>query len=146
MWHKACRTFHPWCPCTKTRCLSLCLMPAATDPTDHGTVIAAEPPHFGFLWLPRFATMEHSWANVGLVHLATYLGCEVSGGKDREEFPELSPGHTASGSNDTVTAPTRAQGIIQVAESGFHINHGAVDIQFSHGSAIDGPDSPLHLG
>ena len=21
MWHKLCRTFHPWCPCTKTRCL-----------------------------------------------------------------------------------------------------------------------------
>ena len=23
MWHKPCRTFHPWCPCIKTRCLSL---------------------------------------------------------------------------------------------------------------------------
>ena len=22
MWHKPCRTFHPWCPCIKTRCLS----------------------------------------------------------------------------------------------------------------------------
>ena len=21
MWHKPCRTFHPWCLCTKTRCL-----------------------------------------------------------------------------------------------------------------------------
>ena len=21
MWHKLCRTFHPWCPCIKTRCL-----------------------------------------------------------------------------------------------------------------------------
>ena len=21
MWHKPCRTFHPWSPCTKTRCL-----------------------------------------------------------------------------------------------------------------------------
>ena len=21
MWHKQCRTFHPWCPCIKTRCL-----------------------------------------------------------------------------------------------------------------------------
>ena len=21
MWHKPCRTFHPWCPCIKTRCL-----------------------------------------------------------------------------------------------------------------------------
>ena len=23
MWHKPCRTFHPWCPCIKTRCLWL---------------------------------------------------------------------------------------------------------------------------
>ena len=23
MWHKPCRTFHPWCPCIKTRCLLL---------------------------------------------------------------------------------------------------------------------------
>ena len=23
MWHKPCRTFHPWCPCIKTRCLSM---------------------------------------------------------------------------------------------------------------------------
>ena len=22
MWQKPCRTFHPWCPCIKTRCLS----------------------------------------------------------------------------------------------------------------------------
>ena len=21
MWHKPCRTFHPWCPCIKTRCM-----------------------------------------------------------------------------------------------------------------------------
>ena len=21
MWHNLCRTFHPWCPCIKTRCL-----------------------------------------------------------------------------------------------------------------------------
>ena len=23
MWHKPCRTFHPWCLCIKTRCLSI---------------------------------------------------------------------------------------------------------------------------
>ena len=23
MWHKPCRTFHPWCPCFKTRCLCI---------------------------------------------------------------------------------------------------------------------------
>ena len=26
MWHKPCRTFHPWCPCIKTRCLFICFM------------------------------------------------------------------------------------------------------------------------
>ena len=25
MWHKPCRTFHPWCPCIKTRCLFGCM-------------------------------------------------------------------------------------------------------------------------
>ena len=25
MWHTPCRTFHPWCPCIKTRCLSWCI-------------------------------------------------------------------------------------------------------------------------
>ena len=52
----------------------------STDPMDHGTVIAAKLPQFGFLWSPRFATMEHSWLNAGLVHLALYPGWEVSGG------------------------------------------------------------------
>ena len=28
MWHKPCRTFHPWCPCIKTRCL-LCTLVAS---------------------------------------------------------------------------------------------------------------------
>ena len=27
MWHKPCRTFHPWCLCIKTRCLSAILRP-----------------------------------------------------------------------------------------------------------------------
>ena len=37
MWHKPCRTFHPWCPCIKTRCL--CAMVSAdTEVTDLGSV------------------------------------------------------------------------------------------------------------
>ena len=27
MWHKPCRTFHPWCPCIKTRCLCCLVIP-----------------------------------------------------------------------------------------------------------------------
>ena len=34
-----------------------------------------------------------------------YPGWEVSGGLDRQEFPELSPGHTTSGSNGTASSP-----------------------------------------
>ena len=30
MWHKPCRTFHPWCPCIKTRCLSYSLKHIST--------------------------------------------------------------------------------------------------------------------
>ena len=41
----------------------------AADPTDHGTVIAVKLLHFRVIWSPRFATMEHSRANTGLVHL-----------------------------------------------------------------------------
>ena len=74
-----------------------------------------------FLWSPRFATMEHNRASASLAHLATYHGWEVSGGLDRQEFPELSPGYTAPGSNGIATAPTRAQHISKVAESGLHI-------------------------
>ena len=51
-----------------------------TDPMDHGTVILAEQLRFRFIWSPLFTTMEHSRANAGLVHLATYPRCEVSGG------------------------------------------------------------------
>ena len=31
MWHKPCRTFHPWCLCIKTRCLFTTVMIAITD-------------------------------------------------------------------------------------------------------------------
>ena len=27
MWHKPCRTFHPWCPCINTRCLCVWIIP-----------------------------------------------------------------------------------------------------------------------
>ena len=44
-----------------------------------------------------------------------------------------------SGSNGTVTAPTGAQCITNVAESGFGIKPGAVGIHFSHNLAINEP-------
>ena len=46
--------------------------------------------------------------------------------------PGLSPGHTMSGSNGTVTASTTAR-------QNKYIRHGAVDIHFIHSSAIGGP-------
>ena len=33
MWHKPCRTFHPWCPCIKTRCLYV--LPAEVYPINY---------------------------------------------------------------------------------------------------------------
>ena len=38
MWHKPCRTFHPWCLCIKTRCLSIPLLEfGVTSPALSGT-------------------------------------------------------------------------------------------------------------
>ena len=31
MWHKPCRTFHPWCPCIKTRCLFICFIKTSSN-------------------------------------------------------------------------------------------------------------------
>ena len=33
MWHKPCRTFHPWCLCIKTRCLLLQVLPDLSLPS-----------------------------------------------------------------------------------------------------------------
>ena len=37
MWHKPCRTFHPWCLCIKTRCLSVLVI--ATDASYANTLL-----------------------------------------------------------------------------------------------------------
>ena len=43
MWHKPCRTFHPWCPCIKTRCL---FRPSKADfsrqPCDTGVILISQ--------------------------------------------------------------------------------------------------------
>ena len=54
-------------------------------------------------------------------------------------FPELSPDHVASGGNGTVTAPTRAQHVTQIAESVLHIKLGAFAIHLGHWSVVNGP-------
>ena len=82
--------------------------------------------------------MEHSWANTGFKHIATDLWWEVSGGQDRQKFPELSPSHTAPGGDHAVTASTGAQHITKVAKLGLHIKHSAINFHFCHGSAING--------
>ena len=72
-----------------------------------------------------------------------YLGKSVfilrrgPGGQDRQVITGLSPDHSTFGGNDTVTAPTGAQHITQVAECGLHIKHGAIHIHLSHWSAVD---------
>ena len=85
--------WYSWCQVSVVVKLKVSVFDA-TDPTDHGTVIATELMQFGAIWSPSFVTIEHSQANTGLAHLATYPRWEVSGDWDRQEFPELSPGHT----------------------------------------------------
>ena len=48
--------------------------------TIHGMVIAGSRCSSGLLMVPRFATIEHSLPNTGLVHIAMYPRWEVSGG------------------------------------------------------------------
>ena len=51
------------------------------DLMDHGTVILMDLLQVGGVWSPRFATMVHDKSEkTGLVHLATYLRWEMSGG------------------------------------------------------------------
>ena len=87
--------WYSWCQVSVVVKLKVSVFDA-TDPTDHGTVIATELMQFGAIWSPSFVTIEHSQANTGLAHLATYPRWEVSGDWDRQEFPELSPGHTTA--------------------------------------------------
>ena len=42
--------------------------------------------------------------------------------------------------SDTIIAFTGAHHIIGLREGGLHTKHGAVDIHFSHSSALDGPN------
>ena len=48
MWHKPCRTFHPWCPCIKTRCLFVSLGTAIDNmkkkSTAYFSLTLREPP------------------------------------------------------------------------------------------------------
>ena len=62
----------------------------------------------------------------------------MTGGKDRQEFSKLFSGRATSGGNGTVTATTRAQHIIKVAETGVHTKHGALDIHLGHWSVVNG--------
>ena len=97
----------------------------------HGVVIAAKSLQVRGICSPHFAVMEHSWTDVDQVNLAAHLRQEVPGGGDRQEFPELSTGHTTSGSKGITTATTGAQHVSNIAESGLHIKQGAVAIHFT---------------
>ena len=96
-----------------------------------GVVIAGKSLQVRGICSPHFTVMEHSWTDVDQVNLAAHLRREVPGGVDRQEFPELSTGHTTSGSNGITTATTGAQHVSNIAESGLHIKQGAVAIHFT---------------
>ena len=66
MWHKPCRTFHPWCLCIKTRCLSIEWVNAACYRSLPLYII----PH-GMCGLLHQA---HSWININRVQRHMSLG------------------------------------------------------------------------
>ena len=50
MWHKPCRTFHPWCPCIKTRCLVI----ETWQPGWHGWLLMWDAGWLGKFFLAFF--------------------------------------------------------------------------------------------
>ena len=88
--------------------------------------------------LPMFCYHEHGRENTGLVHLPCISGercLVIRTGKSFLNFPRAMQNLGAMAHRHS---PSRAQHVTQVAESGFHIKHGAVDIHFSHSFAMDG--------
>ena len=96
--------------------------------------IAAELLQFRVIWPRCFVTMEHSWSQT-LCTLSRILD-ERSAGQARVFWTFPRPHNICN--NSAVTATTRAQHITYVVEGGLYIKHDAVDIHFSHSSAIDG--------
>ena len=107
----------------------------ATDPVDHGVVIVwlsrwsrfrsnIFAPHVSLPW----SIAEWTQAVCTLQHTLGERCLDVR----QEAVSWFSPGHAASGSNDTVTAPTRAQHVTQIAASILHIKLGAFEIHLGH--------------
>ena len=66
MWHKPCRTFHPWCLCIKTRCLYILLI---DHPFWHSPIIIAS---WGYFTTHFFVTsFLCSLRTIGIVGLPT---------------------------------------------------------------------------
>ena len=59
MWHKPCRTFHPWCPCIKTRCLYF----SDRQLSSVKIVLSPQGPQ-SFLWWTGTSCYTHTWASL----------------------------------------------------------------------------------
>ena len=57
MWHKPCRTFHPWCPCIKTRCLLVPLYAALHDLSSLSPTFLCKDIHRSPRWIPHTKAM-----------------------------------------------------------------------------------------
>ena len=51
MWHKPCRTFHPWCLCIKTRCLSISLITSRGTDTETSGIVCILLMAPGLVWI-----------------------------------------------------------------------------------------------
>ena len=71
MWHKPCRTFHPWCPCIKTRCLcgkschvfsSFCYLTRFSGVTFVGVRVRIHSPECSFISSSLWVWKQLSYA------------------------------------------------------------------------------------
>ena len=90
-------------------------------------------PHVSLPW----SIVKRMQATYTLPYILGERCLGVRAGKSSLNFPQATQHLVAMALY--VTAPTGAQHITKVAGSGFHIKHCAVDIQFSHSLAINGP-------
>ena len=75
MWHKPCRTFHPWCLCIKTRCLFIyCLQSCIITVFDVVCSIGLSHTN-GHFWSP---TWVNTWSIINISHISKRPSNRVS--------------------------------------------------------------------
>ena len=73
MWHKPCRTFHPWCPCIKTRCLSTHWGRHVREILIKFIIINLRWKYEVMLWIPT--NVSSHWKKSSFELCTIYFGC-----------------------------------------------------------------------